>query len=166
MSYWSVNLRSFSFVLFWYFILQSIVSRKAQPTVAFRGFLLLCPPHLLWWNCGRISLNTFVLSCQHKHVLWRVPFIVWHWVCLCQMFRPPRRRPPPQVRPRDPTASCSAPPPAPTSNQQVHTNTTHMLYTFLQRCGDIPTLWLVSLCVSVHSGGVWQERVSNHAAFS
>ncbi len=81
--------------------------------------------------------------------------VTWTPECLCQMSRPPRRRPLHPAKPRNPTVSCSAPPPAATSNPQVHKQhkDTHTLYTFIQCFRNLPTLFIVFLSGSVFTLG-------------
>lgn len=70
------------------------------------------------------------------------------------MYRPPQRHPLLPVRPRNPTASCSAPPPAAMSNPQVlEQHSTHTLYTFIHGFRNVPTLLIVFLSGTVFTLG-------------
>lgn len=79
-----------------------------------------------------------------------------------QMFRPPQRRPLHPARPRNPTASCSAPPPAATSNPQVHKqhNTHTHLYSLLQKCCNMFPVFLSGSIYTLGESGRSESRTT------
>lgn len=95
-----------------------------------------------------------------------IVWIVLYDYVSCQMSLHPQRRPLRLARPRNPTASCSAPPPAATSNPQVHKNSTVHTHTLLLIASEMIQHCLLSARISLYPWWVWQEWVSHDSTIS